>query len=597
METYSETKTIESCLKKYYGYTDFKEGQRLAIESIMNRKDTLILMPTGGGKSICYQIPALLFSGVTLVISPLISLMKDQVDTLRDMGIEATYINSALDEAEMLDRYEGIQAQRYKMIYIAPERMESRLIRDIIRYNTIEFIAIDEAHCVSQWGHDFRPSYRNIANILNKLPYRPVIAALTATATELVRDDIMDQLDLYEPEVFVTGFDRKNLHFSVLKGVNKKRYIGQYVKKNSESSGIIYCGTRKETEMLYHALERMHVAVGMYHGGMNMDERRRHQERFIYDDYKVMVATNAFGMGIDKSNVRYVIHHNMPENIESYYQETGRAGRDGEKSACILLYGPGDQKLRRFLIEETPDISPERKKYRYAQLQKMVNYCHINTCLRVQLLGHFGEASSEEMCDGCGNCDGKAHRVDITTESQKIISCILRMKERYGVSIVAEVLKGSKSKKVSGTPLESLSTYGILREYTLIQIKEMIHLLIAEGYLHMTQDGYPVIKVTQDAESVLYGNRTVYSNRIEIVAIESSDQLFDRLKALRKIIAVKTKLPPYTIFHDKTLKAMASQKPKDKISLMAIGGVGESKFRKYGEQFLKVIEDYVDSNE
>jgi ATP-dependent DNA helicase RecQ len=583
---------IHQQLKKYFGYNSFREGQLLAIQAITNRKDSLILMPTGGGKSICYQIPALVFEGVTIVISPLISLMKDQVDTLVEMGIEATYINSSLDEAELIHRMDGIRAQRYKLIYIAPERIETRLINDIIAYNEVDFVAVDEAHCVSQWGHDFRPSYRNIAQALSRLPKRPVIAALTATATEIVREDIISQLALREPEVFVTGFNRKNLHFAVLNGVNKKKYIGQYVKKNSRSSGIIYCGTRKETEVLYHALIKMNIAVGMYHGGMSSDDRKAHQEKFLYDDYKVMVATNAFGMGIDKSNVRYVIHHNMPETIESYYQEAGRAGRDGEEAVCVLLYAPGDLKLRRFLIEETPDITIERKSYRYQQLQKMVNYCHINTCLRSYILNHFGDESENETCGYCGNCDAESNRIDITQEAQKIISCVLRMKERYGVSIVAEVLKGSKSKKISGTPLEKLSTYGLLRTYTLIQIKEMINLLIAEGYLHMTHDSYPVLKVPKKAEEVLYNRVKIYSTRIEIVTIEASDQLFDRLKALRKLIAVKKKMPPYTIFHDKTLKLMASIKPKYKEDLLDISGVGESKYKKYGEQFLKVILDH-----
>jgi ATP-dependent DNA helicase RecQ len=589
--------TARTILKKYYGYDSFRIGQEEAIDRIIKRKDTIVIMPTGGGKSVCYQIPALIFQGITLVISPLISLMKDQVDALKEVGIRATYLNSSLEYREIQERIDQIAKGNTKIVYIAPERLETNDMYRIMNQNKIDFIAIDEAHCVSQWGHDFRPSYVRIHEFISALEERPVLAALTATATKRVTEDIVTQLGLEAPKIFKTGFDRENLKFSVMKGVNKKNFIIDYTTRKKGQGGIVYCGTRKETEAIYKSLVKNKIKAGVYHAGLSNNERKANQEKFIFDEIDVIVATNAFGMGIDKSNVRYVIHHNMPENIEAYYQEAGRAGRDSEPSECILLFSAADVQLRRFLIDKSEDLDEERKRNKYKKLQLMTQYCHVTTCLRKYILEYFGEEQVEEYCDNCSNCNKDIVREDITIEAQKIFSCVARMNGRFGVTVVAEVLKGSKNKRVLSYGFEKLSTYGIMSDKTLLDIKEIINILLAEGYLYMTTDEYPVVKLDEKARPVLKGEEQVYRNVLESVKVEVKEELFERLRNIRREISLEENIPPYMIFNDKSLKEMSSKYPVNKYMMLNIKGVGENKYEKYGERFIDIIRAYVEENE
>jgi ATP-dependent DNA helicase RecQ len=583
-------------LKKLYGYNEYKKGQEEAINSILNGNDTVVIMPTGGGKSICYQIPALIFDGITMVISPLISLMKDQVDSLKTVGIDATYINSTLSYEEIEYRTQDISNGTYKIVYIAPERLDTESIRRITINNKISLIAVDEAHCISQWGHDFRPSYTSINSFINSLEHRPIIAALTATATKKVEEDIIHQLQLKNEMVFKNGYNRENLTFTVLKGVNQNKFIVEYAIKHKGEAGIIYVGTRKDTESICRLLNKNNINALMYHGGMNAEERKDNQEKFIYDDIEVMVATNAFGMGIDKSNVRYVIHYNMPENIEAYYQEAGRAGRDSLPSQCILLFSARDVQLRRFLIDQSEDLDELRKRHRYEKLQQMTQYCHVTTCLRKYILEYFGEENIIDKCDNCSNCNDEIKKEDMTIEAQKIISCVIRMKERFGTKIVAEVLKGSKNKRVLSLGFNDLSTYGIMSEYTIDSIKDMINLLIAEGYLRMTTDEFPIVKVNKKAVGILKNNEKVYRNVYKTKKVEVKQELFEELRRLRRNIAKEENLPPYVIFSDATLKELSSKYPTTKSQILNIKGVGEKKYKQYGELFMDKIREYVKEN-
>jgi ATP-dependent DNA helicase RecQ len=583
-------------LKKLYGYDEYKKGQEEAINSILNNKDTVIIMPTGGGKSICYQIPALIFDGITIVISPLISLMKDQVDSLRATGIESTYINSTLSYEEVENRLQAIEEGKYKIVYIAPERLETDNIYRITTRNKISFVAVDEAHCISQWGHDFRPSYMVINRFIQNLEERPIIAALTATATQKVEQDIIDGLGLIDNNVFKTGYDRENLTFTVLKGVNKNNFIIDYTKKHRGQAGIIYAGTRKDTENLCRLLIKQGINSGMYHGGMNAQQRKENQDKFIFDDIEVMVATNAFGMGIDKSNVRYVIHYNMPENIEAYYQEAGRAGRDSLSSQCILLFSASDVQLRKFLIDRADELDDTRKRYRYEKLQKMTQYCHISTCLRKYILEYFGQENVQESCKNCSNCNEDMEKEDITIEAQKILSCVIRMKERFGTKIIAEVLRGSRNKRVLSLGFDNLSTYGIMSEYTIDNIKDMINLLIAEGYLRMTTDEYPVVKLDKRGIPVLKNNEKVYRNVMTTEEVQVEHELFDKLRSLRRTIASEAGLPPYVIFSDNTLRELSAKYPTSKYEMLGIKGVGEKKYDEYGEKFIEIIRQYIEDN-
>ncbi|MCT4592979.1 MAG: DNA helicase RecQ [Anaeromicrobium sp.] len=583
-------------LKKYYGYENFRKGQESIIDSILNKNDTFAIMPTGGGKSICFQIPALLLEGLTLVISPLISLMKDQVDGLESIGIKGTYINSLLDNKEVAYRIKRAKEGEYKLLYVAPERLQSWEFCQLLRSINISLIAVDEAHCVSQWGHDFRPSYRYITELIKELPNRPIVAAFTATATEQVRNDVLNLLELKNENTYITGFDRENLSFSVVRGANKKDYIINYVEENKDEVGIIYGATRKEVESLHENLRAKGYAVGKYHGGLSAQERKESQEAFLYDDIKIIVATNAFGMGIDKSNVRYVIHHNMPKNMEAYYQEAGRAGRDGEPSECILLFAAQDVLLQKFLMEQS-NISLDREKNEYRKLQEMVDYCHTTKCLRKYILEYFGEENVEDKCDNCSTCNDNSELTDVTIEAQKIFSCVYRMKERFGMSLVAQVLKGSKNKKVLQFGLDRLSTYGIMKEYKEKELKDMMNIFIAEGYLGLTEGQYPIVKLQQRAIPVLKSREKVFQKiqkKKEKIFVDNP--LFEMLRALRKDISTREKIPPYIIFSDSTLREMGKVFPVDHESMLRIKGVGEGRLKKYGEEFLSIIKTYVQDN-
>lgn len=579
-------------LQKFYGYEDFRPGQKKVVESLLNRNDTVAIMPTGAGKSICFQIPALLFEGVTLVISPLISLMKDQVDSLRQLGIAAVYINSSVSKAQLYKDLQDISAGFYKIIYIAPERLTPEYLPDSFKNLNISMVAVDEAHCLSQWGHDFRPSYRNILNFTNSLRIKPIISAFTATATPEVKTDIINLLGLKQPNIFVTGFDRPNLYFSVLRGEVKDKFVIDYVKKHQDEAGIIYVGTRKDVDALQVLLEIKGIKAGRYHAGMTDEERNQMQEDFLYDNLSVMVATNAFGMGIDKPNVRYVIHYNMPKNMEAYYQEAGRAGRDGLSGNCILLYSPQDTQLQKFLISKSTE-SEIRQQLEYKRLQSMVDYCHTPQCLRAFILHYFGEFDVEEHCDNCSNCKLEGELIDITIDAQKVLSCVYRMHERFGVKMIAEVLKGSKSAKVKQFNFERLSTYGLMKERKLKDISDLILRLSAMQYLDITESQYPVVTLNELSWQVLRGQKKVWQKMVIVKKAKAKGELFEALRSLRKELATKEKLPPYMIFSDATLTQMATDKPTDLELMKNIRGVGEFKLQKYGEEFLTVIKSYI----
>jgi ATP-dependent DNA helicase RecQ len=583
-------------LKQHYGYTTFRPGQEKIITSLLKNKDTLAIMPTGAGKSLCFQIPALLLPGVTLVVSPLISLMKDQVDALNGVGIPATFINSSLTPSQVNERIYNAKCGRYKIIYIAPERLESEHFQAVIKALTISLLAIDEAHCVSQWGHDFRPSYRAVGTFISSLPNRPIIGAFTATATTNVTQDIITLLALKNPDMYMTGFDRKNLSFTVIRGENKQDFTLKYINTNKEQSGIIYAATRKEVDNLYTLLYKKGYSVGKYHAGLPDNERQRNQEDFIYDNISIMVATNAFGMGIDKSNVRYVIHYNMPKNMEAYYQEAGRAGRDGEPSECLLLFGAQDPLLQRYLIEQTT-FDTDRKTNELNKLQTMVDYCHTPECLRKFILNYFGETNTITECANCSNCNDDNELTDITLDAQKIFSCVMRVKERFGTTLIASVLKGSKDKKVLQLGFDSLSTYGLLKNYTLPEIRDAINRLIATDYLALTDSEYPVVKLTPKGVAVLKSQTKVWQKvpkRTQKITADNS--LFSLLRSLRKQIADREQIPPYLVFADSTLKEMSEFCPTSYDALLTIKGVGESKRKRYGDEFLEIMQQYALAN-
>lgn len=585
---------VEEILKKYYGYNEFREGQKEIIESILVGKDTFAIMPTGGGKSLCYQIPAMIMEGLTLVISPLISLMKDQVDSLNSFGIPAGVINSTQSINEIRDTIYRAAQGELKLLYVAPERLDVESFYRLFQTLNVSQIAVDEAHCASQWGHDFRISYRAIAPFIERFQPRPVVSAFTATATIDVREDVVKLLNLTNPNSYITGFDRKNLSFSVMKNENKQDFILKYIEDNKDKSGIIYAATRKEVDNLYSTIQKKGYLVGKYHAGMSDNEREQSQEQFLYDDIKIMVATNAFGMGIDKSNVRFVIHYNMPKNIEAYYQEAGRAGRDGESGECILLFGPRDTMLQKFFIEQTV-FTEERKMNEYRKLQSMVDYCHTTRCLRKYILEYFGESDIADKCENCSNCNDDSEFIDITVDAQKIFSCIYRMRERYGVTVVAEVLRGSKNQKILNLNFHNLSTYGIMKNYTIKEIKDIINMLIAEEYLILTEEEFSVVKLRNKAVEVLKNNQKVLQKvykKKEKVYIDNS--LFDKLREVRKKIAQKEAVPPYIVFSDTTLKEMSERIPLNREEILNIKGVGEKKFERYGEEFLQVLIQYND---
>jgi len=524
-----------SLLKTHFGYSSFRNGQEQAIQSVLTGQNTICVMPTGGGKSICYQIPALVLSGTTIVISPLISLMKDQVDTLIQAGISATFINSSLSFSEANRRINGAKAGKYKLLYIAPERLESYDFIEDLRQMDIPLVAVDEAHCISQWGHDFRPSYRHIQQMVNNLPQKPAVLALTATATPRVREDICHSLEIDQANTIITGFERENLSFSVIKGQDRLKYLLDYLKKNQQEAGIIYAATRKNVDQLYERLRKEQINVARYHAGMGDADRAREQERFLEDKASVMVATSAFGMGIDKSNIRYVVHFQMPKNMESYYQEAGRAGRDGLDSECILLYSPQDVQVQRFLIDQSSDRS--RMTQELEKLQQMADYCHTENCLQEFILKYFGETETV-ICGRCGNCLDSRSKVDVTKEAQMVMSCVIRMGQRFGKNLTAQVLTGSKNKKVSEMGFDKLTTYGIMKDQGAKEVGEFIEFLISQELIAIEQGQFPTIFVAPKGKEVLLGQQQVYRREaVQVKQVSKNDPLFESLREVRKRIA------------------------------------------------------------
>ncbi|MBP3502933.1 MAG: DNA helicase RecQ [Clostridia bacterium] len=597
----------QELLKKYFGYENFRNGQEEIINHILESQDCLGIMPTGAGKSICYQIPAMILPGVTIVISPLISLMKDQVDSLNQIGIPATFINSTLSYSDYSQTLENIKHNIYKIIYVAPERLNSETFINLLNTIDISMFTIDEAHCVSQWGHDFRPSYREIANVILNLKKRPIVSAFTATATQIVKDDIINLLHLSEPFTLTTGFDRANLNFSIKIPDNKNKFISDFLEKNSKSSGIIYCATRKTVDALFEEFASLGYAASKYHGGMSEKARTKNQEDFVYDRSNIMFATNAFGMGIDKSNIRYVIHYNMPKDLESYYQEAGRSGRDGDNSNCILLFSRSDIVTNKFLIEQTP--SENNHKIEYEKLNDIIDYCNTDKCLRKYILEYFGEIPLFDNCENCSNCLSTTEITDITTDSKKILSCIKRMHERFGSGLVTDVLKGSKSSKIKSMGFDKLSTYGIMSEYSKDTIKDIIYFLITEGYIKCVGDKYPILVLNNSANDILFTNKQVFIKRkIEKISklekgssniladIDYDANLFETLRVLRKEVAEKNSIAPFIVFTDVSLKEMCKYFPVTKEELLNISGVGINKFENYGEVFINSIKTYVAEN-
>ena len=585
-------------LHKYYGYTNFRKGQENIITSIINKEDVLAIMPTGGGKSICYQVPALCLEGITIVISPLISLMKDQVDALKTMGVKARLINSSLSNSEYSEVLEEIENDECKIIYIAPERLDSMEFVNIIRGKNISQVAIDEAHCVSQWGHDFRVSYKKIPYFINRLDKRPIVTAFTATASNEVREDIINILNLHNPAVYITGFDRENLSINIVKSSSKNKYTLDYVENHKNESGIIYASTRKEVETIYEGLLKRNYSVAKYHAGLSNEARKEYQENFINDDIKIMVATNAFGMGIDKPNIRWVLHYNMPQSIENYYQEIGRAGRDGEDSECVLLFSPGDVHTQKYLVEVGIE-NPERKRVQYKKLQQMVDLVYSNTCYRKNILNYFGEIFLDD-CNNCSNCLNEGEVVDKTLDAQKVISCIARMKRSFGATMIIDVLRGSKNKKVLDLGFDTLTTYGIMKNYSNEDLKTFINTLVSHGFLDVVENigprgSFPTIKLNEQSLKVIRQEIKVEFKEDKVTKSRYvENELYEMLVSLRSEIAKEEGIAPYMVFGDATLKNMASVYATNKEEMLNISGVGQIKYEKYGNRFEDIIEKYIE---
>lgn len=581
-------------LEKFYGYSSFRRGQEEIIESIINKNDTLAIMPTGGGKSICYQLPALVFDGVTIVISPLISLMKDQVDSLNEIGIKANFINSTLSTLEQDEIMLRLRNNEIKLLYIAPERLGDNRLIEILNSIKVSQVSIDEAHCISTWGHDFRSSYKNISSFIEKLNERPVVTGFTATASDQVRNDIVKLLNIQNANVYISGFDRENIKINIENGIDKKDYLIKYLNGNS-NSGIIYCATRKDVDNIKDYLVGRGIEAVKYHAGMSEKDRGSSQEEFIFDRANIMVATNAFGMGIDKSNVRYVIHYSIPKSIEAYYQEIGRAGRDGEKSEAILLFDSSDIQLQKYLIDSSVQ-SIDRKENELKKLQVMLDFVYINNCYRKYILNYFGE-EYKELCDNCSNCQSSDKIIDKTIEAQKVLSCVYRMKKPFGTGVVIDVLRGAKSKKILAEGFDELSTYGIMKDMSKNELKIFISTLVAHSYLGVTINTFPTLFVNDNSVEILKGEKKVELKDIKVNRnLDNEDELFVILKEIRNNISIKSKVPPYIIFSDSTLKEMSIKFPSTKESMLDITGVGESKYEKYGEQFIEVIKIYVEEN-
>lgn len=603
-------------LKDIYGYDTFREGQEELIDSTLNQKDVLGIMPTGAGKSICFQVPALSFDGISIIISPLISLMKDQVTALIEVGVHAAYINSSLTEGQFRKVMENARLGKYKIIYVAPERLMTDSFLSLINALDISMIAVDEAHCISQWGQDFRPGYLKIVDFINKLPKRPVITAYTATATKAVKDDIVCILGLRNPTVIVTGYDRKNLFFAVKKPQSKMNELLDYLQKNGDKGGIIYCNTRKAVEEVQEELFRRGYPVTRYHAGLSDLERKENQESFIYDRAPIMVATNAFGMGIDKSNVRFVIHYNMPKDIESYYQEAGRAGRDGEAADCILYYSGQDVRINEFLIGKQKEneeldynemqIIRERDRDR---LRKMTFYCFTNECLRDYILRYFGEYGSN-YCGNCENCLAEFEDINIAADALNLISLVKTSGERYGMNAIIDTVHGTENAKVRQFELEKNPFFGALRSRTIIRIRQTANHLLVKEYLYLTTDGYPVLKVTKQGMELMQEKNLsepiilklpkeqekVFSKKKDLKRSSSDAKypdLFERLRKRRYEIAQSEHRPPYIIFSDKALKEMSTYLPTTEERMLEINGVGTSKLEKYGQEFMQIIKEFM----
>lgn len=582
---------MNDLLKQYFGYDKFRPGQKEIIQKVIDQENVLGIMPTGSGKSICYQLPSLLLDGITVVVSPLISLMKDQVDAANQLGIPATFINSSLDGYETARRFQEIDRQQYCLLYIAPERfIMPDFIQAMNRWNVC-MIAIDEAHCISQWGHDFRPSYLQMAKQLDQLPNRPVIVALTATATIQVAADIKRLLKIPDGNHIQTGFGRENLRFQVVKDQKKEQYLVEYLKINKNQSGIIYAATRKEVDRIYHLLKKFGFSIGRYHGGLKENERTAMQEAFLYDRLQLIVATNAFGMGINKSNVRFVIHYQIPGSLEAYYQEAGRAGRDGLSSEAILLFAPQDIQVQKFFIQQS-QREEEQKQKEYEKLKAMTEYAYIESCLQQYILNYFGETSSP--CNRCGNCLDDREIVEVTTQAQMVLSCLKRMGENYGKQMLMKVLAGSKEQKLRALGFERLSTYGLMKNQSQKETMQLIEYLISNGYLLTVNGEYPILKVTERGIQVLKGQEAVYRKepkKVQQLSDEETDTLFEVLRELRTDLASEAGVPPYVVFSDSTLKEMSRIRPSSRLEMLQIKGVGQSKLDKYGEAFLSRIKN------
>ena len=604
-------------LKHYFGYDSFREGQKNIIDSIMAGRDVLAIMPTGAGKSICYQVPALMLSGITIVVSPLISLMQDQVKALNEAGIHAAYINSSLTEGQINKALSLAAGGRYKIIYVAPERLETYGFLEFSRQADISMVTVDEAHCISQWGQDFRPSYLKIVDFVDGLDKRPIVSAFTATATEEVKNDILCILKLNNPDVTVTGFDRENLYYSVEHVHKKDDFVVDYVEKHPNDSGIIYCSTRKNVDKVFEILFKKGVAVTKYHAGLDTGTRKDNQDDFIYDRTPVIVATNAFGMGIDKSNVRYVIHYNMPQSMENYYQEAGRAGRDGENSQCILLFSAQDIMINKFLLDNKDFSGLDEedallvRQHDMQRLKAMEGYCRTTGCLRNYILNYFGEKVGKP-CDNCGNCHREYTQTGMTMQARKVVECVKEMRGRYGLVIVVGTLMGADRARLKEIGADNYKSYGALNDCNEATIRSLISQLIEEGYLCQTDDRYSVLKLgdvsaleNEDTHVVLrtYESkqpvRTDKPKKPARQKARSTDaltaagyKLFEQLRKLRLELAKEEAVPPYIIFSDKTLIDMCVKLPKNEYDMLNVSGVGENKFKKYGARFLEVINSF-----
>lgn len=594
-------------LETYFGYTSFRPAQEAPIASLLRNEDVIGIMPTGAGKSICFQIPALCKVGLTIVFSPLISLMKDQVDGLLVQNIPAALINSTLTQAEFNKTMYEVRSGKIKLLYIAPERLASNFFCNVLRALPIAQVIVDEAHCISEWGHDFRPSYRLIGEWLNSLPKRPIVGAFTATATKYVENDIKKLLGLDKANVYVTGFDRPNLSFSVIRTPKRMDYVVHYVRQHANENGIIYCATRKDVDRVYENLTRAGIKVGHYHGGLSDEVRREMQNAYADDKLQVMVATNAFGMGIDKSNVRYVLHYQMPRNMESYYQEAGRAGRDGAPAECILLYSGQDVQVHKYLIEQSIE-TPERQEVELRKLQSMIDYCFCSNCLRKYMLNYFGESTVWTTCDNCSSCKGSGDKVNVTKEAKSIFRAIMGTDERYGASMITSIVRGERTDRIMRAGHDALPVFGLLSDVDEKSIKGLIQQFVASGYLRSSTGKYPVLSLTAGAEEVLAGNKEVEEIRQHVSVPSRTSRststtsrgksssgpggLFEHLRQHRKRLAEEAGLRPYLIFPDTVLIDLANLRPTTLGEFGNVKGVGEAKLKKYGLSFLQAIAEY-----